>query len=116
MKKWFKDWSPLPADMLIQVLLPVIFIIIGVLASILLPVLQRVRRADSWSVFGVAVAASIVGVVLLFLARLPLYRQRQFFTFGPRLLDASHRRLYWLAYIFVAVSVFLLLSLLAVLR
>ena len=57
MKKWFKDWSPLPADMLIQVLLPVILIVVGMLASILLPLLQHVRRADAWSLFGVAIAA-----------------------------------------------------------
>lgn len=116
MKKWFKDWTPLSADMLIQVLLPVSFIVFGVLASILLPVLQRVRRADSWSVFGAAVAASIVGIVLLFLARLLLYRQRQFFSFGSRLLDAPHRRLYRVAYCFVFVAVLLLLILLTALR
>jgi hypothetical protein len=116
MRKWFKDWTPLPADMLIQVLLPVIFIVVGVLASILFPLLQRLRRADAWTLFGVAVAAGVVGAALLFLARLPLYRRRQFFTVGPHSLDAPHRRLYWLAYSFVGASVLLLLSLLAVLR
>src|SRR5437763_194788 len=116
MKKWFKDWSRLPADMVIQTLLPVFLILVGIVASVVLPILQRIRRADSWAVFGVAVLAGALGVLLLFLARLPLYRQRQFFTFGPRLLGAAHRRLYWLSYCFVGVSVLLLVGLLAVLR
>jgi hypothetical protein len=115
MKKWFKDWTPLPADMA-GLLFPLVVILVGTLTSVLLPMLQRVRRADSWSVFGVAVAASIVGIVLLFLARLPLYRQRQFFSFGSRLLDAPHRRLYRAAYSFVFVAALLLLILLASLR
>jgi hypothetical protein len=46
---------------------------------------------------------------LLFIARLPLYRQRRFWTFGPRQLDRKHRRFYWLANTAVVVSVLLLL-------
>jgi hypothetical protein len=54
------------------------------------------------------------GVVLLFLARLPLYRQRRFFAFGPKLLDESHRRLYRWAYGFICLGgLLLLLTLLA---
>lgn len=91
-------------------------VVIGILAAMLLPALQCIRRADSWAVFTVAAVAGVVGVLLLFLARLPLYRQRRFFTVGPRLLDAPHRRLYWVSYCFVGVSVLLLLGLLATLR
>jgi len=91
-------------------------VILAILVMILLPVLQLLGRADSWAVFAGAATAGVVGVLLLFLARLPLYRQRQFFTFGPRLLDTRHRRLYRLAYWFIGVSVALLLALLVVLR
>lgn len=57
-------------------------------------------------------ASAIIGVVLLFLARLPLYRQGRFLTIGPRDLDESHRRLYFWAYRFLIPSVCLLISLL----
>ena len=50
------------------------------------------------------VVAGVVGMVLLFFARLPFYRQRRFLVFGPRELDRSHRRLYWLAYAVLLVS------------
>jgi hypothetical protein len=69
-------------------------LIIGILAAMILPLLNRIQRADAWSVFGVALAIAVVGVILLFCARLPLYRQGRFYSFGSRLLDAPHRRLY----------------------
>ncbi len=53
----------------------------------------------------VGLVASVSGIVLLFFARLPLYRKRQFGAFGPRDLDRLHRCLYWLAYLLVAVSI-----------
>jgi hypothetical protein len=62
-----------------------------------------------------SVAFALCGTVLLFSARLPLYRQRRFLVFGPRELDEKHRRLYWWAYGFMGVSVFLMLLLLFIL-
>ncbi len=91
-------------------------LVIGLLAAMILPALNRIRRADAWSVFGVAAAVAVLGVVLLFCARLPLYRQGQFFSFGSRLLDAPHRRLYHVAYYFIFVAVLLLLILFSTLR
>ena len=57
-----------------------------------------------------------VGTVLLFFARLPLYRQRRFLVFGPRELDKRHRRLYWWAYRFIAASIVLLVVLILIVR
>jgi hypothetical protein len=59
----------------------------------------------------VAVALGSIGTVLLFFARLPLYRQRRFLVLGPRDLDKRHRRLYWWAYRFIAGSIVLLVLL-----
>ncbi len=59
--------------------------------------------------YGLGVGAGILGVLLLLLARLPLYRERRFWTVGPRELDRKHRRFYWLAYACVASSLVLLL-------
>src|SRR5204862_3096067 len=46
------------------------------------------------SAFWATIALGGIGTVLLFLARLPLYRQRRFLVLGPRDLDERHRRLY----------------------
>jgi hypothetical protein len=102
------DWTPLPPDITIWFIIP----LIGILAGMILPFLSHLRRQGSIGAFAVAVALGAVGILLLFFARLPLYRRRQFLTFGPRQLDAQHRKLYWWAYGFVAVSVLLLVRLL----
>src|SRR5437016_805437 len=71
--------------------------IIAVLVGMVLPLFQSLKRVDAWRLFSIGVAAGVAGIVLLFWARLPLYRQQQYFRFGPRLLDAAHRRMYWIA-------------------
>ena len=81
---------------------------IAVLTSMLLPSITTLQRVDLTRLFAVGLAAGICGVIFLFFARLPLYRQRRFWTFGPRELDRFHRRLYWLAYLFVLASIGLL--------
>ena len=112
MKKWFKDWTPLPADMIIHMLLPIVAV---VFLYMLLPLSFHIRRGEDWGIFRAALGVAVIGVILLSIARLPLYRRRQFFAFGPRLLDATHRRLYWAAYVLIGVSVLLLLALFAAL-
>ncbi|MFA6544595.1 MAG: hypothetical protein WCS99_09240 [Limisphaerales bacterium] len=53
----------------------------------------------------------LVGVLLLFFARLPLYRQRRFLTFGPGQLAGVHRRLYFAAYVCLGFGVVMMLAL-----
>jgi hypothetical protein len=79
-----------------------------ILASCLLPALRQLKGANAVDVFHGGPALGCFGIVLLFLARLPLYRQRQFWTFGPSALPKLHRKLYWLAYLLVVASVLLL--------
>jgi uncharacterized membrane protein len=81
---------------------------IAILTATLLPPITTLQRVDVTRIFAVGLTAGVCGIVLLFFARLPLYRQRRFLTFGPRELDRFHRRLYWLAYLFVLASVGLL--------
>lgn len=69
---------------------------------------QLVRTGDI-TIPLLAMFFASVGVVLLFFARLPLYRQRRFFSIGPKLLDEPHRRLYRWAYRFIFLGVLLLL-------
>ena len=81
---------------------------IAVLAGILLPIVARLKTADVVALYGIGVGVGVVGAVLLFAARVPLYRQRRFWRFWPRCLDRKHRRIYWLAYGFVSAGLLLL--------
>ena len=51
--------------------------------------------------------AGVIGAMLLFVARLPLYKEGSFWTIGPKRLNRKHRRIYWLAWVFVAASLLL---------
>ncbi|MBI5687648.1 MAG: hypothetical protein HZC54_21465 [Verrucomicrobia bacterium] len=113
MRKWFKDWTPLPLDMVVLFVGPIIVSVTAIATSSLL---LHVLKGGVLSVFLAAVAAGVAGVATLFYARLPLYRRGQFFSFGPRLLDARHRKLYWRAYGLIAVSVVVMVALLVALR
>ena len=90
------NWR-LPADWLAFLslwVLPAVCVTVG----ILLPAAGRRWPGAVITLYGAGAAAGLLGIVLLVLARLPLYRQRRFWTVGPGLLDARHRRLYHWAY------------------
>src|SRR5258708_4140855 len=107
MKKRDSDWYIPPETLgLLSTLLLVPFI--GVLAGILLPIVVWLKTADVVALYAFGVGAGVVGASLLFIARIPLYRQGRFWTFGPRHLDRKHRRIYWLAYGCVAAALLLL--------
>jgi len=72
------------------------------------PLIVSLGSGDLLQIFYSALGLAVIGTVLLFFARFPLYRQHRFWTAGPRELDRNHRRLYWLAYLFVASSIVLL--------
>jgi hypothetical protein len=104
MKKKSSDWY-VPPELGLFLIIP----IIAILAGMLLPLLARFKSGDIVGIYYAAIGVGAVGAVLLFFARLPLYRQRQFWTFGPGHLSGIHRKLYWLAYMLIAVSGLLLL-------
>ncbi len=108
MGKKSSDWH-VPPDWALQFSLLFVIPVIAILAGILLPVLSFLKTTDAVILFYAALGAGVTGSILLFFARLPLYRQRRFGTFGPRELPNFHRKLYWLAYFFVAAG-FLLLA------
>lgn len=86
-------------------------ILIGLLSVVSIYTAQAESPGDT-NLLPVALILGGVGVVLLFLARLPLYRQHHFLTFGPGQLSGTHRRLYFAAYFFIVPCIFLLLALL----
>lgn len=70
--------------------------------------LRAAAASGDFTLFWIAVGMGAIGSATLFFARLPLYRTKQFFRIGPRELDEAHRRLYFRAYILIAISVSLL--------
>ena len=114
MKRSDTYWR-IPRDWML--LLPLGFgpVIIGLLMLIFLRVLAYARENGSVLLL-IAFASALIGITLLFIAKLPLYRQGRFFTFGPSALSRGYRSLYVAAYIllgFVGVIVAIVLVLLA---
>jgi hypothetical protein len=108
------DWN-IPPDWLLLFGPYVIFVAIAVLTALLLPALRAARYGNP-SLLYASMAFATTGIILLFFARLPLYKQRKFFSFGPRALPQLHRKLYWAAYVFICIAVVLILLLIAALK
>ncbi len=94
----------IPPDWLFHLGLLLTIVCVALSGSIVLPILAYLRTTDVGLLYGCGAAAGLAAVGLLFAARLPLYRRRCFWTFGPRRLDRMHRRLYWLAHALVVAS------------
>ena len=84
--------------------------LVALLAStIYLSITTRLESGEVAGLFYLALCLGVAGSILLFIARLPLYRQRKFWTFGPSQLDQQHRRFYWLSYAHLVPSICLFL-------
>jgi hypothetical protein len=70
-----------------------------------LPIGWFVFRFAGWSFVYLGAAFCLIGVVLLIAARLLLYRQRLFWSFGSRFLDPQHRHLYTRGYAFIFIGI-----------
>ena len=107
MSKRNSDWY-IPPDWL-WLMGPFIMLpCIVVLSSMLLPIVAKLQTADIRALYGLGLRAGVIGAGLLFVDRLPLYKQHRFWTIGPMQLDRKHRRIYWLAYAFVVAGLLLL--------
>ena len=102
-----KDSYPLFSPELVILFGPAL---VAITAGLILVIFHRTKQGDSTFIFA-ALALALCGVVLLFFAKLPLYRQRKFFAFGPRLLNRRHRKLYRWGYCFIGASALLLIIL-----
>lgn len=91
------------------------FLTIGVSALIATVVLSFFSRLTGmpwiWC-YAVALVVAALGVSLIFYSKLPLYRERRFFTFGSRALPESRRVFYRWGYRCAIFAVALLLCLL----
>jgi hypothetical protein len=98
--RWHFPWD------LRALLEPMLLVIEFVIVA---PYVSLVRDRAEKALLTVALVLGGVGVVLLFFARLPLYRQRRFLNFGPQHLTGFHRRLYFVAYAFIVPCILLFL-------
>ncbi len=96
-----------PPDQLAILMLQLGVPLIGILAGCFLPAISAARRGNP-VIFWVALLLAVAGIVLLFFARLPLYRQGTLWTFGPSDLPEKNRRLYRMAWWFIGAGVFFL--------
>ena len=103
-----------PPDMAALLGFYFIFLPVAAMGSSVFIGLINARNSGDTTLLWTAIALGAIGTVLLFFAKLPLYRERRYLQIGPRGLAHGHRRLYWWAWFFVAVSI-ILLTLLAIL-
>jgi hypothetical protein len=111
-----KGGSHFPQDL--AALLGVYWIIlpIAALSAVMFSGIQAVKSNGDLTLLWIALGLGCVGVVVLFVARFPLYRQRRFCQIGPKGLDAFHKRLYVLAWCFLGLSISLFTLLLILVR
>ncbi|OYV04328.1 MAG: hypothetical protein CFE26_17465 [Verrucomicrobiales bacterium VVV1] len=102
-----------PTDLAAVLGLYWIMLPIAALGASIFPAILRARNEGDLTILWVVTALGTVGASLLFWARLPLYRERRFFSVGPRHLDARHRRIYWIAWTMIIPSISLLALILA---
>ena len=86
--------------------------IVGVCGYQILMFFTRLSGTPWIWCYGVAVFVGIVGAGLLLYAKVPLYRERRFFTFGVRALPEERRPFYRWGYYCAAFSIALLACLL----
>jgi hypothetical protein len=85
--------------------------LIALSAGMLLPALIALRRGAFITAYWVTLVMALVGTGLLFWARLPLYRQRRFFSFGSHALPPASVSIYRTAYALLIPSILVLLFL-----
>ncbi len=78
------------------------------LVVLLAPNVYTARRTGDPVLLILGLGLGTLGVVLLLVARTPLYRQRRFLAVGPRELPGGYRKLYYAAYCCLVPSVLLL--------
>jgi hypothetical protein len=113
MKEDRSEWY-IPADWMAH-LGCFLMIVLNISAMMILPAIANAKKGNL-TLFILSLVLSLIGVVLLFLARLPLYRQRRFFTIGPAALPESHKRIYQVAWRFIAAGLVIMILLNVLMR
>jgi hypothetical protein len=85
--------------------------VVAILTTQVLEFFTRLSGVPWIWCYDIGLAVSAVGASLIFYAKLPLYRQRRFLTFGSRALPKSRRSFYRWGYRCVLFAAALLLCL-----
>jgi hypothetical protein len=86
--------------------------VVGFVASQIITFFAKLTGTPWIWCYGVSLVIAAAGVALLFYAKVPLYREGRFFTFGARALPEDRRSFYRWGYRCVAFAIALLLCLL----
>jgi hypothetical protein len=111
-KQILKDWLGPPADQWIGVWGLVTLALVATFTTWLLNFFTQLTGLPWTCCYFIGIGVAAVGVSLIFYAKLPLYQQRRFFTFGPRALPEQRRSLYRWGYVCALLGVLLLACLL----
>jgi hypothetical protein len=109
-----RNWFPLDIAALLS--FPIIVLAVMVLMVPIFPVINWLRHptASAWLwALALSTGASLFGIVLLFLAKLPQYRAGIFLRVGSHDLPPRQQRLYRLSFWLIIPSVIVLLALLS---
>ena len=96
-------WPPL--DQWIMGLMVPMALVVSVLGSSVLFWFRRLTGIPWLWCYAVALTLAATGIGLLFYAKLPLYRQHRFFTFGSNAIPDARRSFYRWGYLFAVSSV-----------
>jgi len=102
------EWIWPRADQWIGVWGLVTIAIVGVVTTWILNFFTELTGANWIICYFISLGVAVVGVSLIFYAKLPLYGQRRFFTFGPRALPAQRRPFYRWGYVCAVLGILLL--------
>jgi hypothetical protein len=100
--------EPLPSDWTFEGLVQFAIMVVGLAAMVFLPVMNKLLTADITDLYWSGLGVGGLGALLLFFARLPMYRRRRFFTLSRRELPELHRKVYKVAYGVIISSVLML--------
>ena len=89
-----------------------VFALVGFSASQIITFFAALTGISWIWCYGMSLIIAAVGMALIFYAKLPLYRERRFFTFGVEALPECRRSFYRWGYRCITVAIALLLCLL----
>ncbi len=89
-----KEWIWLPADQWIGVWGLLTIALVGIVTTWILNFFTRLTGMPWICCYFIGIGVAALGAGFIFYAKLPLYRQRRFFTFGPRALPEQRRPFY----------------------
>lgn len=93
-----RTWIYPPADQWMAVWGFIVLAVVGMLASWILNFFTRLTGTLWIAWYLLALGAAILGASLILYAKLPLYRERRFLTFGPRAIPERRRPFYRCGY------------------